>query len=113
MPYKDPINRREAWKRWAKKHRNEVKAKENARKQAQTSFPSSLPCSIKQCNKQGERHHSDYSKPKDIIWLCKRHHELIHHQKVRLCNMSRCDRKHWAKGMCHKHLKQWNPEKYK
>ena len=27
-----------------------------------------------------EAHHPDYDKPLDIIWLCKYHHEEIHHE---------------------------------
>ena len=30
------------------------------------------------CDKIGEAHHSDYSKPLDITWLCRQHH-LDHH----------------------------------
>lgn len=26
------------------------------------------------CGKKGEAHHEDYSKPLEIIWLCKKHH---------------------------------------
>jgi hypothetical protein len=37
------------------------------------------PCSI--CgNKDSEAHHEDYSKPLDVIWLCRKHH-LERHPK--------------------------------
>lgn len=36
-----------------------------------------LPCHI--CgNTKAEAHHEDYSKPLDVLWLCKRHHEDRH-----------------------------------
>jgi len=37
-------------------------------------------CSV--CNeKKSEAHHEDYSKPLDIIWLCRLHHAQIHKKK--------------------------------
>jgi hypothetical protein len=30
---------------------------------------------------QVEAHHEDYSKPLDVIWTCKVHHDEIHHGK--------------------------------
>ena len=46
---------------------------------AQKANPSPAPCAV--CGGQGEhRHHNDYSKPEDVVWLCapchRRHHQL-------------------------------------
>lgn len=30
------------------------------------------------CGKVGEAHHPDYSKPLDVIWLCRKHHMELH-----------------------------------
>jgi hypothetical protein len=35
-----------------------------------------LPCGV--CGAKAEAHHADYSKPLDVVWLCKRHHSRIH-----------------------------------
>lgn len=37
-----------------------------------------LVCGIE----KAEAHHPDYSKPLDIIWLCKEHHEKIHRKDI-------------------------------
>ena len=42
---------------------------------------SRLPCKI--CgNKRSQAHHFDYKKPLDVIFLCPRHHVLLHHGKT-------------------------------
>ena len=33
----------------------------------------------KQRAQVGERHHHDYSKPKEILWLCREHHLKLHY----------------------------------
>lgn len=36
-----------------------------------------LPCQV--CgNEKSEGHHADYSKPLEVVWLCKRHHIDLH-----------------------------------
>ena len=35
------------------------------------------PCET--CGAVAEAHHEDYYKPLDVRWLCKRHHEGVHH----------------------------------
>jgi hypothetical protein len=34
------------------------------------------PCSI--CGEKAEAHHEDYSKPLEVIWLCRKHHFELH-----------------------------------
>lgn len=42
-----------------------------------------LPCEI--CGSDmSEAHHSDYSRPLDVRWLCKLHHEIVHGRKVQV-----------------------------
>lgn len=41
-----------------------------------------MPCEI--CgDEKSEGHHEDYSKPLEVIWLCRKHH-LEHHNKLSL-----------------------------
>lgn len=38
-----------------------------------------------ECSTRGiDGHHEDYGKPLDVIWLCRRHHQLLHSEKRRL-----------------------------
>lgn len=48
--------------------------KHNARTLAFQHFPDLQECSIDGCREIGGRHHSDYAKPLEIIWLCRKHH---------------------------------------
>jgi hypothetical protein len=34
------------------------------------------PCWV--CGKKAEAHHPDYSRPLDVVWLCKEHHQEVH-----------------------------------
>lgn len=65
---------------------NAAWAKRNPEKRhAQTLLQSAIrwgkmkrqPC--EKCGKKAEAHHADYSKPYEVRWLCKQHHEEIHH----------------------------------
>lgn len=67
---------------WCKKYKKENKHKVNAQQMALAYFD--LPdkkCPI--CNKRKvqDRHHEDYSKPLEIIFVCKKCHKLLGDQK--------------------------------
>jgi hypothetical protein len=58
-------------------------------------------CSFKNCNELGERHHPDYGNPETIIWLCRKHHNMIHGKVKKICLL--CEKNHHAKGFCREH----------
>lgn len=37
--------------------------------------------SCKVCGDKAQMHHPDYSKPLEIIWLCRKHHLDLHYQR--------------------------------
>ncbi len=37
-------------------------------------------CEVVDCLEIGEAHHDDYSKALEVRWLCKTHHEAVHHK---------------------------------
>lgn len=39
-------------------------------------------CEYANCSNPVEAHHEDYSKPLEVRWVCKKHHELIHHPRI-------------------------------
>ncbi len=109
MPYKNIEDRRTAWKRWRARHPEKHKERSRIQKQASYANPFREFCQVSNCVERGERHHPDYSKPKEIIWLCKKHHELIHSQVV--CTVDGCTNKHLARGLCQKHYSAWRRTK--
>lgn len=36
-------------------------------------------CAIPECQDKPEAHHPDYSRPLDVVWLCRHHHRRAHH----------------------------------
>lgn len=102
MPYKNIKDQRAYERKWRKENYSEkIKVKNTARKIAQKAFPNPKRCSVEGCKKEGERHHLDYSKPLEIVWLCHKHHVAIHKQEPKTCSIEGCNRPHVAKGMCH------------
>ena len=39
-------------------------------------------CIADGCDAMGHRHHPDYSKPMEIVWLCPLHHKAVHRGEV-------------------------------
>jgi len=86
-------------RRWREKNRKRVNElvytsnarypdRVNARSLAHFHYPKRQMCSIIDCGELGERHHPDYANGKDIIWLCKKHHNLLYHNNRRIVEPS-------------------------
>lgn len=42
-----------------------------------------LPC--EQCgDKKSEIHHPDYNKPREVVWLCRKHHLELHEKEKQI-----------------------------
>lgn len=42
-----------------------------------------LPCAV--CgNPEVQGHHTDYNEPLDVMWLCRKHHRLVHFHSVKV-----------------------------
>jgi len=65
-------------KKSSKKYKNNNLEKIKAQSIANRAYPISQICSVAGCNEIGERHHPDYDKPLEIIWLCRKHHKELH-----------------------------------
>ena len=62
---------------WWQKNRDRMKVKDAVRYAIKVGKLVKTPCHV--CGKeQVEGHHPDYSRPLDVVWLCKEHHLAIH-----------------------------------
>lgn len=102
MPYKDRTKIREAYRRWAEKNKEKRKEYQKILRIAKKSNPIAQKCIVDGCDCIGERHHPDYSKPEEIIWVCRKHHLNIYHKNYcKICGLECIGR-----GYCNKHYKQ-------
>lgn len=59
------------------KQGNKIKVREMLRAKVYSGHIKKLPCKL--CgDTNSNAHHEDYSKPFDVIWLCRKHHMLVH-----------------------------------
>jgi hypothetical protein len=76
---KNPENQKKAMARWKKKNKNNKTAilKNKARGKAKYKLDISKKiCEDCKINKANHRHHEDYSKPLDVIYLCYKCHGI-------------------------------------
>lgn len=112
MPYKNKIEEQEAGKRYREKNKKRLSKKSRCKYIAKKYNPEVQTCSIENCSIVGERHHPDYSKPKEIIWLCQQHHREIHIRKKKKCTVRGCSKDHYAKGICMTHYNRYYQREY-
>lgn len=91
---------------WQRNNKDKYKIQYKARHRANEVYKKAESCSIIGCEKIGQRHHPDYSKPEIIVWLCESHHKQIH-RKYNGCDVDNCENKHHAKGKCKLHYNRW------
>lgn len=63
--------------KWREKHPLKASAHQKVRHAIKTGKLIKEPCKI--CGKEpAEAHHQDYTKPLEVMWMCKAHHEAWH-----------------------------------
>lgn len=68
---------RKSTKKCRKNNPEKFRARNAANKAAIRGKLKKMPCEI--CGKfPAEKHHNEYSKPLEIVWLCKKHHVEFH-----------------------------------
>ena len=67
-------------KRYIEKNPLKVKARHAVAYAVSTGKLKRLPCIV--CKKKAHAHHEDYTKPLDVIWLCRKHHQEHHNVQI-------------------------------
>ncbi len=102
MPYKDKNKQREAYRKWSINNKEKRRAYQVILRIAKKHNPIPQTCIIDGCEEIGERHHPDYSKPHEVVWICRYHHRRTEHSTK--CSI--CGDKALGRGFCNKHYKQ-------
>ena len=74
---------REAKRRYRSRHPHKVAAHMAVRSAVRQGKLAKSTCEVCGCS-DAHAHHDDYSRPLDVIWLCKKHHEARHVELRRL-----------------------------
>ncbi len=81
----------EAKKAWEKRNKIKKLAQGRVSKAIKSGKLARQPCCI--CgDPKVEAHHDDYSKPLDVRWLCKKHHDAVHLELNRLRRKERFEK---------------------
>ena len=82
-------NNRERGNKIARKSYHKHKDRARARGIANYHIKGREICSVHSCEELGEKHHPDYTKPLEIIWLCRKHHyQSAHRSHTRYAHLS-------------------------
>ena len=88
---KDIVAYRKAWKaahpgyatakkrEWWQRNKDRLRVKEAVRYALKTGKLVRQPCSVCATTERVEAHHPDYTKPLEVVWVCRKHHNEIHH----------------------------------
>lgn len=69
----------ERWQRWYADNKHKQSAHNIVRQALLKGVMTKEPCV--QCgNTTTDAHHPDYSEPLKVIWLCRKHHQLLHRE---------------------------------
>jgi hypothetical protein len=58
-------------------HKTKARARAYLREYLRRGKIKQMPC-IACGNPNSEGHHQDYTKPLEVVWLCKEHHAMLH-----------------------------------
>ncbi len=67
-----------AVKKWRDANIEKARLRDSLGKRTKRRFKEVENCVIVSCEEVGERHHPDYDKPYEIVWLCRKHHRAVH-----------------------------------
>ena len=73
---REAVNRTKA--EWEVRNRVKKRAQMRIRFAVKAGRIQRLPCFV--CGEKAEAHHASYDLPLGVTWLCKAHHEQVHHE---------------------------------
>jgi hypothetical protein len=103
-----PINR-EKRREYERRYYREHPPKE--RRLAGKEHPVRKTCQVKGCAELGERHHEDYDRPSDIVWLCHKHHVQWHNSTQTIGEIERYGRFTLEEFLQGKSKEEWLKER--
>lgn len=70
--------------RHRKRHRDRAVARQMITTRLQNGGLTPDPCTVCSTTENIQSHHPDYSKPLEVVWLCKKHHQDLHAGRLAL-----------------------------
>ena len=62
----------------AAEHREKARVVAKANYALRTGKIEREPCHV--CGRNAQMHHPDYTKPLEVVWVCRKHHMAAHHE---------------------------------